>query len=172
MKPFLSEKCTYAFQISLVHNDKVISDDQELLDIFNSFFEHAVDSLGLEQYQSDHNFQINSISFDPIDYAIGKYKSHPSVIMIYENVSFESRCSFTAVNDDHIQREVLNLNSRTPGMFGNLSTKMLKRSSSEICSVVLQNIWNSEISGKSYFPNKLSLADTTPVYKKKRSYFS
>ena len=41
------------------------------------------------------------------------------------------------------------------------------RSSSEICNVVLQNIWNSEILGKFYFPNKLKLADITPVYKKK-----
>ena len=44
---------------------------------------------------------------------------------------------------------------------------MLKRNSSEICSVVLQNIWNSEILGKLYFPNKLNLADITPIYKKK-----
>ena len=43
---------------------------------------------------------------------------------------------------------------------------MLK-SSSEICSVALQNIWNSETLGKFYFPNKLKLADITPVYKKK-----
>ena len=43
---------------------------------------------------------------------------------------------------------------------------MLKRSS-DICNVVLQNIWNSEILGKLYFPKKLKLADITPVYKKK-----
>ena len=40
------------------------------------------------------------------------------------------------------------------------------KSSSEICNVVLQNISNSEILGKLYFPNKLKLADITPVYKK------
>ena len=45
---------------------------------------------------------------------------------------------------------------------------MLK-SSSEICSVALQNIRNSEVLGKLYFPNKLKLADITPVYKKKDS---
>ena len=39
--------------------------------------------------------------------------------------------------------------------------------SSEICNVVLQNIWNSEIFGKLSFPKKLKLADITPVYKKK-----
>ena len=43
---------------------------------------------------------------------------------------------------------------------------MLK-SSSEICNVVVQNIWNSEILGKLCFPDKLKLAEVTPVYKKK-----
>ena len=166
MKPFLSEKCTYASKISLIHNDNVISDDQELADTFNNFFEHAVDNLGIQEYRNDHNIDINSVLDDPIDYAIAKYKNHPSIIMINENVSFESRFSFTAVNEDDIQREILNLNPKKPGTFGNVPTKMLK-SSSEICNVALQNIWYSEILGKLYFPYKLKLADITPVYKKK-----
>ena len=166
MKPFLSEKCSYASKISLIHNDNVTSDDQELADTFNNFFEHAVDHLGIQEYQSDHNIGVNSISDDPIDYAIAKYKNHPSIIMISENVSFESRFSFTAVNEDDIQCEILNLNPKKPGTFGNIPTKMLK-SSSEICNVALQNIWNSEILGKLYFRNKLKLADITQVYKKK-----
>ena len=166
MKPFLSEKCTYPSKISPVHNDNVISDDQELADTFNNFFEHAVDNLGIQEYQSDHNININSISDDPIDYAIAKYKNHPSIIMINENVSFESRFSFTAVHEDDIQREFLRLSPKKPGTFGNIPTKMLK-SSSEICNVALQNIWNSEILGNLHFRNKLKLADITPVYKKK-----
>ena len=171
MKPFLSEKCTYASKISLVHNDNVISNDQELADTFNNFFEHAVDNLRIQEYQSDHNIDINSISDDPIDYAIAKYKNHPSIIMINENVSFESRFSFTAVNEDDIQHEILNLNPKKPASFGNIPTKMLK-SSSEICSVALQNIWSSDILGKLYFPNKLKLADITPSIQKERSYSS
>ena len=47
MKPFLSEKCTCASKTSLVYNDNVISDDQELADTFNNFFEHAVFNLGI-----------------------------------------------------------------------------------------------------------------------------
>ena len=69
---------------------------------------------------------IISISDDPIDYAIAKYENHPSIIMINENVSFESRFSFAAVNEDDIQREILNLNPKKPGTFGNIPTKMLK----------------------------------------------
>ena len=70
--------------------------------------------------------------------------------MINENVSFESRFSFTAVNEDNIQREILNLNSKKPGALGNIPTKILQ-SSSKICNVVLQNICNSEILGKFIF---------------------
>ena len=142
MKPFLSDKCTYASKISLVHNDNVISDDQKLADIFHNFFEQAVDNLGIQEYQSYHNIDINSTSDDPIDYAIAKYKNHPSII-INENVSFESRFSFTTVNEENIQREILDLNSKKPGTFGNIPAKMLK-SSSDICNVALQNVWNSE----------------------------
>ena len=163
MKLFLSEKCTYASKISLIHNENVISDDQKLADTFNNFFEHTVDNLGIQEYQSDHNIDINSILDDAIDYAIAKYKNHPSIIMINENVSFESRFSFTAVNEGITQQEILNLNSKKPGMFGIIRTKMIKRSS-EIWNVVL---WNFEILGKLYFPNKLKLTDITPVYKMK-----
>ena len=58
MKPFLREKCTYVSKISLVYDDNVISDDQELADTFNNFFEHAVDNLEIQEYQSDHNIDI------------------------------------------------------------------------------------------------------------------
>ena len=129
MKSFLSEKCTYASKISLMHNDNAISDNQELADTFNNFFEHAVDNLEIQEYQSDHNVNISSISDDPIDYAIEKYKNHPSIVMINENVSFESRFSFTTVNEDDIQREILNINPKKAGTFGNIPTKMLKSSS-------------------------------------------
>ena len=73
--------------------------------------------------------------------------------------------SFTSVNKDDIQRKILDLNPKKPGTFGNIPTKMLK-SSSEICNVLLQNIWRSEKLRKSYFPNKLKLADMTSVYRK------
>ena len=69
MKPFLSQKWTYVSKISLIHNDIDISDDQKLEDTFNNFFEQAVDNLGIQEYQSDHNIDINYISDDPIDYA-------------------------------------------------------------------------------------------------------
>ena len=108
MKPFLSDKCNNASKISLFHKNNVISEDQELANIFNDFFEYAVDNLGLKEYASDEN--INLISDDPIDNVILKYKNHPSIIMINQNVSFESRFNFQVVNENDIKQEVSNLN--------------------------------------------------------------
>ena len=127
--------------------------------------------MGIQEYLSDHNIDINSISDVPIYYAIAKYKNHPSIIMINEKTSFESRFSFRAVNEDNIKRETFNLNSKKKrkkenSYVENIPTKMLK-SSFGICDVVLQNIGNPVILVNLYFPNKLELAEITPVYKKK-----
>ena len=94
-----------------------------------------------------------------------KYKNDPSIIMINQNVSFESRFNFQVVNENDIKQEVSNLNSKKAGIFGNIPTKMLK-SSSEICNKVLTNIWNFEILETHNFSSKLKLANITPMYKK------
>ena len=164
MKPFLSDKCTHTSKIPLVHEGNVISDDLKLAKTFNNFFENAVDGLEIKEYESDLNLDITST--DPIDSVIIKYQNYPSIIMINENVSFESRFKFKVVNENDIQCEILNLNSKTPGTFGHIPTKILK-DSSEVCNVILQNIWNSELLEKQYFPDNLKLADVTPEYKKK-----
>ena len=80
MKPFLSDKCNNASKTLLVHKNNVISEDEELANTFNDFFEHAVDNLGIKKYASDEN--INLISDYPIDNVILKYKNHSSIIMI------------------------------------------------------------------------------------------
>ena len=72
MKPFLSDKCNNVLKISLVHKNKVISEDQELDNTFNDFFEHIVDNLGIKEYASDEN--INFISDDATDNVIVKHK--------------------------------------------------------------------------------------------------
>ena len=70
------------------------------------------------------------------------------------------------LNHGLVSRGNFRFKFQKPGTFGNIPTKMLK-SSSDICNVALQNIWNFEILGKLYFPNKSKLADITPVYKNK-----
>ena len=102
-----------------------------------------MDDLEIKECESDLNLDIPST--DPIDSAIIKYQNHPSIIMINENVSFESRFKFKVVNENDVQWEILNLNSKKPGTFGNIPTKILK-DSPEVFNV----IWNSELLEKQF----------------------
>ena len=72
MKPFLSDKCTQTSKISLVDEGNVISNDLELAETFNKFFETAVDNLGIKEYQKGPDTDTTSVSSDPIDSAILK----------------------------------------------------------------------------------------------------
>ena len=81
-------------------------------------------------------------------------------------MSFESRFSFKDIFETDILKEISNLNSKKARTFGNIPTKVLKESS-EICNIVLKDIWNYEIPETRYFFDNIKLANITPVYKKK-----
>ena len=161
MKPFLSDKCALSSRISLVRGDEIISDDIEIAESINNYYKNVVGKLGLKEYENSFDINENN-NLDPIDIITEKYKNHPSIKIINENIPFDSRFSFKEISEDNIK----NLNTKKASTFGNIPTKILK-DSSEDCSIVLRNIWNFEILGKQHFSQNLKLADVTPVYKKK-----
>ena len=48
VKPFFSKSSGGSRKITLVENDEVISDDQEIANTFNKFFDEAVSSLDIK----------------------------------------------------------------------------------------------------------------------------
>ena len=166
IKPLLSEKCIQSSKISLVSNNKVISEDLELAKTFNNYFGNAVNNLGIKECEFDLNVDSNCNYMNGVDIAIHKFKDHPSIKMINEKVRFESRFSFKEVSNLDIEREISHLNTKKVGTFGNIPTKVLKESSN-VCNSTLKDIWNYEILGKQNFSENLKLVDITPVYKKK-----
>ena len=94
-----------------------------------------------------------------------KHKNFYSKLYKKERKKFYCQLVIKNITDNKLFWITMKL-SKKPDAFGNIPTKIL-RSSSDICNVILQNIWNSEILEKLYFPNKLKLADITPLYKKK-----
>ena len=64
-----------------------------------------------------------------------------------------------------IEKEILNLNTKKAVASKSIPAKVLKETC-DICSSVLQQIWNDEILKKCQFPENLKLADVTPVFKK------
>ena len=64
-----------------------------------------------------------------------------------------------------IEKEILNLNTEKAVASNSMQAKVLKETS-DICSPVLQQIWNYQILKKCQFPENLKLADITPAFKK------
>ena len=55
-------------------NNQIISDDFELAETLNNYFESAVANLGIEEYENNVTENTNSGSKDRADLATDKYK--------------------------------------------------------------------------------------------------
>ena len=80
VKPLLSDKSKSNEKITLVEDNKIISEDRDNAELLNSFFSDAVKTLKILEF-SDLNPLAENIPH-PIFKAICKYKNHPSIIVI------------------------------------------------------------------------------------------
>ena len=75
--PFLSNKNTVFSQISIEKISRIISDDFDLSEKLNTFFEDAVRSLNVK---ADEYYLIETENLsDPVEIAVRKLENHPSV---------------------------------------------------------------------------------------------
>ena len=162
IKPFFSDKPPNNQNITLVNNDSIISDDQDVAETFNTFFKNAVDSLHI----SENRFLLTPTESltDPVEIAIKKFESHPSIFDIKDNIN-NSKFNFSEVNVSDIELELKNLNSNKASTFANIPAKQLKQTS-DICSESLMHIWNTDIIKNKIFPSNLKVADISPIFKK------
>ena len=85
VNPLFSSNNKTQNKITLVENDKIITDNGELAQTFNDFFKNAVTNLKIDQ-NIDYVESTEGID-DPIDAAIYKFKNHPSILKIMEVVN-------------------------------------------------------------------------------------
>ena len=76
VKPFLSEKSKKASKITLIENEKIVSEDKEIAKIFNDYFI----SIPILNMPTNQEFECSvTQENDPLLRIIEKYQSHPSV---------------------------------------------------------------------------------------------
>ena len=163
VSPLFGNKGGCKENIVLVDGDKVISEDAELAQTFNDYFENCVNALNI----SENRFLLVDTGLtrgDSMEECIKKFQIHPSIRKINENVKIDARFSFSEVNVSHIRLEIKNLDSKKAGIFMGIPTKHLKQTINIICEP-LMNIWNKEIVQNKLFPTKLKLADINPIFK-------
>ena len=160
VKPLFSEKIKASSKINLLENEVLVSDDREVADIFNEYFIHITEALGIHE-PKDILTPIDGLR-DPIEAAIKKYSSHLSIQLIFKNKKSSNEFGFNTVVKEKVAAafQKLKLNKANP--VGSIPGKILK-DNQDIFTNMLQKLFNDVIKG--IFPPELKIGEITPVYK-------
>ena len=160
MKPFLTDKGIHSGKITLIENDKILSEDGEVAETLNVFFSDAPKKLGI--VENSYILSNTSNLTDPIDVAIKKFESHPSILEISRRVT-GAHFSFDTVTLQEVKQEIRKLNPKKATASNSIPARNLK-DNYDICGPALHPIINNALQD-CIFPNKLKLADIGPLHK-------
>ena len=106
---------------------------------------------------------INNVKV-PTVRAILKYKDHPSILAIQNNIKNGIKLAFEEIDLISIGKEIRNLKMNKASESSDIPTKIIKQNV-DIFAKFLWEIINSAIKS-STFPSCLKSADMTPLHKK------
>ena len=164
VKPKISDEVKIRSKITLVEDDKILSQDAEIAKTFNEYFIN-IPMLNMPNNQS-FSTQTCSLEENTISGIIGRYKDHPSINLIKsKNSCLANTFSFTLASIEEMKRTIESLDPKKAAQEKDIRTNILKQNSDFFAFHVQKDI-NASIS-TSNFPNDLKEADVIPVYKKK-----
>ena len=162
IKPLFSDKHSIKKKITIVDGDKIITNDSEIAETMNMFFANTVKNMDII------GFTNTAFSYNPnlsdIDNIIEKFKDHPSILKINDNICINELFHFTQKDVDEISNKISSLNKNKPTTFNNIPTKLLVNCLDIVAPPVTQIINDSKLNF--CFPRRLKLADITPTHKK------
>ena len=124
VKPLFSDKVQVPTSLTLLENNNLISNDEEVAEVFNNYFANITDALGIKEITEN----ISSVSglVDPIDIAIKKFSLHPSIIRIQSNTKYTERFSFSEVSIQQVVSQLARLDPKKSSPVGAIPAKILK----------------------------------------------
>ena len=155
----LSNKFVNNEKITLVDNEKIITNDKEIAKILNDFFSNIIKTLSIPK--KDHTDSIVENDRDPTLKAILKYRKHPSILAIKRRIKSSLVFTFNHITEDAI-KEIKNLDASKASHEDDIPTKIIKENSDIFSNFIYQS-FNNMIDA-CIFPTSLKLPDITPVY--------
>jgi len=155
--PFMSDNNSMSgSNINLYENDEIISNQEEVANIFNDYFINITKNLS----EPDHVLNMN------IDELLDHYADHSSVKCIENFVSQQPTTpfSFTAVTNDQVISKLKSLKCNKAQGYDQLPTKLMKIGADVIgphlCKIINCSILHSQ------YPDDLKHAEVVPLFKK------
>ena len=123
VKPFLSDKTPFNAKITLI-DGTVISSDNEIANVLNTFLSNIVSNLNLTEYPISNPYY-NKIR-DPVLKAVSKYKDHPSITAIERVPKSKDLFNFSNVEKKEIFQEIVCLDASKAFQDTDVPTKIIK----------------------------------------------
>ena len=109
VKPSFSDKSIKDGNIILIEDEIMISDEEKVAEIFNSFFGNVIQDLGIKPIDAISNIPDNTE--DPVLSAISKYQSHPSIVKITNQMQNQAKFTFCPPNKEEIENRINQLDT-------------------------------------------------------------
>ena len=162
VKPMLSNKSVNSEQITLVDNEKVITNDKEIAKVLNDFFSNIIKTLNITK--KDHTDSVIANVRDPTLKTILKYRKYASILAIKRRIKSDPVFTFNYITKEDVIKEIKNLNASKASQEDDIPTKIIKENSDIFSNFIYQGFNN--MIDVCIFPASLKLANITPVYKK------
>ena len=164
VKPFLTDKTNKTSRITLIEEERVISQDHLIAKTFSEYFIN-IPIKNMPKNQEYESF--DSSEGNPVSSIIKKYQNHPSIKLIKtKNKSKTFR--FRETNTDEIKKFIEKLDPKKASQKSDMSTNILKKKCSFFDKYICDDI-NTLIRSLK-FHNELKEADIVPVHKKKSKF--
>ena len=165
VKPFLSNKGGLASSdISLVKNDTVITDDQELTEIFNEHYVNIVEKSSGKKPNSIAKDVGISDDRQIVRLILEKYKDHPSVLAIIQNPDQAlGTFTFQEIENKEVAQLLKSLDGRKSTGEDKIPPKLVSLAANELTNILTTAV-NCSIR-HSRFPNDAKKAAVCPLDK-------
>ena len=163
VKPLFSDKTVLKHNIRLKENGKIISDKKKVAEILNNYFMESVEYLEVERYMPTLVINTEDENDDEIDKIIKKFKDHPSIQKIHENVSIEKRFEFKDLTEEEMFSKIIKIDPSKACMKDDIPPKVIL-GTSDIISAPLTKLFNDAKKSEKY-PKPFKTADITGLPK-------
>ena len=153
--PFFSDKGARDYNISLLSEDKLIANQQDVCELFNDYFINV---------GTDANTVEDVPVLQTVQEIIDEHREHPSTRMIEGQQNVSSSFNFHSVKSNEVFCKLRALNPSKSCGYDGIPARLIKLGASILCNPIATIINNCLKS--STFPNELKKAEVSPVYKK------
>ncbi len=155
---FMNNKCRLQRNIILKEDDQIITDTNELCEIFSTFFSSCANNIG----QPD---EIDMSELDFLMNIINRHKNHKSILAIRVHHKDVPGFDFKPVKEEHIKNLLHKLDMNKATGYYQITPKIVKLCSKQL-SKTLTELVNNPFK-QNIVSDDMTRAEVTPIFMKK-----